>query len=135
MQRNRTVRIVLLTGQPGYSPQREIVMNYEIDDYRLKSDLSADKLFTCVYAELRTYQALRMLEKKRLVEQLADELRGANAQLKIEIAEHQRAQAIADARMHDLVVLNRKLEDAQNKLLQSEKLASIGLLAAGWPTR
>lgn len=69
-KRNRTVRIVLLTGQPGYSPQREIVMNYEIDDYRLKSDLSADKLFTCVYAELRTYQALRMLEKKRLVEQL-----------------------------------------------------------------
>ena len=130
-KRNRTVRIVLLTGQPGYSPQREIVMNYEIDDYRLKSDLSADKLFTCVYAELRTYQALRMLEKKRLVEQLADELRGANAQLKVEIAEHQRAQAIADARMHDLVVLNRKLEDAQNKLLQSEKLASIGLLAAG----
>jgi CheY-like chemotaxis protein len=44
-KRNRTVRIVLLTGQPGYSPQREIVMNYEIDDYRLKSDLSADKLF------------------------------------------------------------------------------------------
>lgn len=129
--RNRTVRIVLLTGQPGYSPQREIIMNYEIDDYRLKSDLSADKLFTCVYAELRTYQALRMLEQKRLVEQLADEVQGANAQLKVEIAEHQRAQAVADARMHDLVVLNRKLEDAQNKLLQSEKLASIGLLAAG----
>ena len=130
-ERNRTVRIVLLTGQPGYSPQREVIMNYEIDDYRLKSDLSADKLFTCVYAELRTYQALRTLEQKRLVEQLADELRGANAQLKVEIAEHQRAQAIADARMHDLVVLNRKLEDAQNKLLQSEKLASIGLLAGG----
>lgn len=33
--------------------------------------------------------------------------------------------------MRDLIVLNRKLEDAQNKLLQSEKLASIGLLAGG----
>ena len=130
-ERNQTVRIVLLTGQPGYSPQREVIMNYEIDDYRLKSDLSADKLFTCVYAELRTYRALRALEQKRLVEQLADELQGANAQLKVEIAEHQRAQAVADARMRDLVVLNRKLEDAQNKLLQSEKLASIGLLAGG----
>ena len=43
--------------------------------------------------------AVRMLEQKRLVEKLADELRGTNAQLKVEIAEHQRAQAMADARM------------------------------------
>ena len=128
---NRMVRIVLLTGQPGYTLQRDVVANYEIDDYRLKSDLTADKLFTCVYAELRTYQVLQSLERKRPIEKLAIDLKLANAQLNIEIGERQHAQEVADAQMHDLTALNKQLKDAQNQLLQSEKLASIGLLAAG----
>ena len=128
---NRIVRIVLLTGQPGYRLQRDVIARYEIDDYRLKSDLSADKLFTCVYAELRTYQALQNLEKKRPFVKLASDLQQANRQLQVEIAERQHAQEVANLQVQDLIVLNKKLEDAQNQLLQSEKLASIGLLASG----
>ena len=56
---NRVVQIVLVTGQPGYAPQREVVSDYEIDGYRLKSELTADKIFVSVYAALRTYRALR----------------------------------------------------------------------------
>jgi signal transduction histidine kinase len=128
---NRIVRIVLLTGQPGYTPQREVVTHYEIDDYRLKSDLTADVLFTCVYAELRTWQALLNLEQKRMLEELANDLQQVNARLKVEIGERIQAQNVADGRMRDLVALNMKLEDAHVQLLQSEKMASIGLLAAG----
>ena len=128
---NRMVRIVLLTGQPGYRLQRDVIARYEIDDYRLKSDLSADKLFTCVYSELRTYQALQNLEKKRPFVKLASDLQQANRQLQVEIAERQHAQEVANLQVQDLIVLNKKLEDAQNQLLQSEKLASIGLLASG----
>ena len=128
---NRLVRIILLTGQPGYTPQREVVSHYEIDDYRLKSDLSADVLFTCVYAALRTYQALQNLEQKRTIEQLAIDLHSANQHLNDEIAERRRAQDVAEAQMQNLVLLNQQLEDAHNQLLQSEKLAAIGLLAAG----
>lgn len=128
---NRKLRIVLLTGQPGYTLQREVVTHYEIDDFRFKADLSADKLFTCVYAALRTYQALHNLELKRPIEQLANDLQVANQRLTIEIAERKEAQELANAQMRDLTVVNKKLEDAQNQLLQSEKLASIGLLASG----
>ncbi|HOE40182.1 MAG TPA: EAL domain-containing protein [Rhodoferax sp.] len=62
---NRMVQIVLVTGQPGYAPQREVVTDYEIDGYRLKSELTADKIFVSVYVALRTYKALRESELQR----------------------------------------------------------------------
>lgn len=59
---NSTMQIMVITGQPGYAPQRDVVVRYEIDDYRLKSDLNADKLFTAVYASLRAFKTLTELE-------------------------------------------------------------------------
>ncbi|TWO80482.1 hypothetical protein CBW56_09500 [Denitratisoma oestradiolicum] len=48
-----------------------------------------------------------------------------------DITERRRLQVIADAHVRDLVALNKKLEDAHIQVLQSEKMASIGQLAAG----
>ncbi len=62
---NQIVQIVLVTGQPGYAPQREVVVDYEINGYRLKSELTADKIFTLVSTALRTYQVMLELEKQR----------------------------------------------------------------------
>lgn len=59
---NRTIQIVLVTGQPGYAPQREIITEYQIDGYRLKSELTTDRIFVSVFAALRTHQALIELE-------------------------------------------------------------------------
>ncbi|WP_201496673.1 EAL domain-containing protein [Rubrivivax sp. A210] len=73
---NRTLQIILLTGQPGYAPQREVVSQFEIDGYRLKSELTTDKIFVSVYAALRTHQALRDLVARRAeLETLARTLR------------------------------------------------------------
>ena len=80
---NRMVQIVLVTGQPGYAPQREVVSDYEIDGYRLKSELTADKIFVSVYAALRTYRALRDSERQRLeLESLAVDLREREGRLR-----------------------------------------------------
>ncbi|MCX7177619.1 MAG: ATP-binding protein [Proteobacteria bacterium] len=65
-QANRAIQIVLVTGQPGYAPQREVVTKYKIDGYRLKSELTADKIFVSVYAALRTHQVMRETERQRL---------------------------------------------------------------------
>jgi signal transduction histidine kinase len=62
---NRMVRIVLVTGQPGYAPQRDVVANYEIDGYRLKSELTADRIFVSVYAGLRAYKNLHDIAEQR----------------------------------------------------------------------
>jgi len=72
---NRTIQIVLVTGQPGYAPQREVIQDFEIDGYRLKSELSADKLFVTVYAALRTHNALLELKNEHeLLESKTTEL-------------------------------------------------------------
>jgi signal transduction histidine kinase len=47
------------------------------------------------------------------------------------IAQRARVEATLRTRVQELVVLNDKLADAQLQLLQSEKMASIGQLAAG----
>ncbi|HET9048078.1 MAG TPA: HD domain-containing phosphohydrolase [Chiayiivirga sp.] len=63
---NRDVRIVLRTGQPGQAPEHEVVDRYDINDYKEKTELTAQKLSTAVYAALRAWrdlQALRASER------------------------------------------------------------------------
>lgn len=72
---NRNLQIVLVTGQPGYAPERTVITEYEIDGYRLKSELTSDRIFVSVYAALRTYQAEINLAKSE--EQLRLVLDGA----------------------------------------------------------
>src|SRR6476661_9543100 len=49
---NETVRIILRTGQPGQAPERRVIVQYEINDYKAKTELTADKLFTSLTAAL-----------------------------------------------------------------------------------
>jgi signal transduction histidine kinase/CheY-like chemotaxis protein len=67
--KNETVRIILRTGQPGQAPERRIIVDYDINDYKAKTELTADKLFTALTAALRSYQQLqRMVETRRGLE-------------------------------------------------------------------
>ena len=62
---NHCVRIVLRTGQPGQAPERDVILNYDINDYKNKSELTANKLFTTTIAALRAYENLRSLVHAR----------------------------------------------------------------------
>ncbi len=71
--RNETVRIVLRTGQPGQAPERRVIVDYDINDYKAKTELTADKLFTSLTAALRSYQQLeRMVQTRRGLEIIID---------------------------------------------------------------
>jgi CheY-like chemotaxis protein len=63
--KNETVRIVLRTGQPGQAPERRVIVDYDINDYKAKTELTADKLFTTLTAALRSYQQLQRLVDTR----------------------------------------------------------------------
>lgn len=63
---NRAVRIILRTGQPGQAPEEQVIIDYDINDYKAKSELTAQKLFTTVIAALRAYETIVSLEKIRL---------------------------------------------------------------------
>src|ERR1700753_1320049 len=71
--RNETVRIILRTGQPGQAPERRVIVQYDINDYKAKTELTADKLFTSLTAALRTYQQLEpMVQPRRGLEIIID---------------------------------------------------------------
>jgi len=58
---HQSMRLILRTGNPGMAPQREVIQHYDIDDYREKTELTADRLFTSVYTAIRGYEALKTL--------------------------------------------------------------------------
>src|SRR3954468_12349112 len=71
--RNETVRIILRTGQPGQAPERRVIVDYDINDYKAKTELTADKLFTALTAALRSHQQLqRMVETRRGLEMIIE---------------------------------------------------------------
>ena len=62
---NPFIRIILRTGQPGQAPEKEVVREYDINDYKEKTELTSKKLYTCVYTALSSYRALIGLDANR----------------------------------------------------------------------
>ena len=62
---NNFVRIVLRTGQPGQAPEHDVIAAYDINDYKEKTELTAQKLATTLYGALRSYRDMRTIEAQR----------------------------------------------------------------------
>ena len=54
--KNARVRIILRTGQPGEAPEQNVIVNYDINDYKCKTELTAQKLFSSLITALRSYE-------------------------------------------------------------------------------
>ena len=59
------IRIVLRTGQPGYAPEESVIKDYDINDYKTKTELTRRKLVTTVYAAIRSYQQISTVSQNR----------------------------------------------------------------------
>lgn len=71
--KNRRIRIVLRTGQPGSAPEQDIISGYDINDYKEKTELTARKLFTLMHSCLRGYRDICIIEEnKRGLEQIIE---------------------------------------------------------------
>ena len=62
---NKAIRIVLRTGQPGDAPENSVIKTYDINDYKLKTELTQQKLFSTLYSSLRSYRDIVSLEQSR----------------------------------------------------------------------
>lgn len=63
--KNSFVRIILRTGQPGQAPEERVIVDYDINDYKAKTELTAQKLFTATLTALRAYEDIMALEQHR----------------------------------------------------------------------
>ncbi len=64
-QHNHYTRLVLRTGQPGQAPEEDVILAYDIDDYKDKTELTSNKLLTLLYAALRSYRDICVLDQHR----------------------------------------------------------------------
>ena len=62
---NTQTRIVLRTGQPGYAPEKSVIREYDINDYKDKTELTEIKLHTLMYSALRGYRDIMRLENNK----------------------------------------------------------------------
>ena len=55
------VRIVLRTGQPGFAPEVQVIRDYDINDYKLKSELSRSSLYATLTTSIRSYEQIHAI--------------------------------------------------------------------------
>lgn len=63
--KNKIVRIILRTGQPGEAPEKKVIIAYDINDYKTKEELTSNRLFSTVTSALRSYRDMTVIEKNR----------------------------------------------------------------------
>jgi CheY-like chemotaxis protein len=62
---NRTMRLILRTGQPRPALPESALLHYDIDDFRSKADLRTDQLVTLVISALGRHRDIVALAEKR----------------------------------------------------------------------
>ncbi|ADK79446.1 PP2C family protein-serine/threonine phosphatase [Sediminispirochaeta smaragdinae] len=83
---DKLMRVILRTGQPGQAPEARVVIDYDINDYKEKVDLTSQKLITSVIAAIRSYADLLTIAdlNRELEQKVADRTRALNdANLKL----------------------------------------------------
>ncbi len=63
VQKNELVRIILRTGQAGQTPELRVIADYDINDYREKTDLTSQKLISAVTSALRSFRDLKTIQE------------------------------------------------------------------------
>jgi diguanylate cyclase (GGDEF)-like protein/PAS domain S-box-containing protein len=94
---DHAMRIILRTGQPGHAPEQDVILRYDINDYKAKTELTRGKLVTSMVTALRSYQQVRELENSRLA--LAD----LNRTLEARVAERTRDYRLAEKRLQSIL--------------------------------
>ncbi|MGB1558781.1 MAG: DUF3369 domain-containing protein, partial [Oceanococcaceae bacterium] len=61
----RFPRIILRTGQPGQAPERRVIAEYDINDYKQKTELTQEKMFSVMHTSIASYRDLMALDRSR----------------------------------------------------------------------
>ncbi|TDQ83432.1 signal transduction histidine kinase [Dongia mobilis] len=114
-------RIILRTGHPGYAPERDVIRDYDIDDYRTKSELSRARLFTSVATAIRAYDRLRQLqEANNRLEAMTRDLEILNVDY---LEQREAAMAAAHAKSRFLANVSHELRTPLNAIIGFSELS------------
>lgn len=146
------VRIILRTGQPGVAPENKVVVDYDINDYKEKAELTSQKMFTSVISSLRSYRNItELVEQDRAEQEMkkAKEIAEEKAKLKdlfVSIVAHDLRNPLSTIKgFVELVVgdkahpvsekhsqcLTRTLNVTTNLIEMTKRLLSVGIMSSG----
>jgi diguanylate cyclase (GGDEF)-like protein len=122
---NRTVRIILRTGHPGEAPEESVILNYDINDYKLKVELTRQRLLTSAIAALRSYRDIMTIEQQKIelaqafehLQQLKDQLQDHSYNLELEVSKRTAALEKANKELHRMVLLDGLTQVANRRCL------------------
>jgi serine phosphatase RsbU (regulator of sigma subunit) len=126
------IRLILRTGQPGLAPEHKIIEQYDIDDYKDKSMLTAGKLYTTMRLALKSYSDIKKLAQlSQTLEQKVQERTAQLAKANKEITTLN--EQLKSENIHLSAELNVSRQLQQMLLPKSSELSQIkGLDIAGF---
>lgn len=117
---NHFVRIILRTGQPGQAPEKEVITQFDINDYKEKTELTAQRLFTSITASLRAYSDIQKIQ----------ELADSNMNLEQRVRERTLEIMKVNEELHGEVIERNKayqeLKKSEARLYEAQHIAKIG---------
>jgi len=116
--KNNEVRIILRTGQPGNLSEDAVILNYDINDYKIKTELTHQKLLNTIILALRSYRDVMNLDtyQKQLIE-LTNNFAKYESELKT--AHEQLQQAVSQKTVID--TLNKERDQLRHENERLEK--------------
>ncbi|MCB0192050.1 MAG: response regulator [Anaerolineae bacterium] len=115
---NYKCRIILCTGQPGQAPESSIIREYDINDYKTKTELTRQRLYGTVLVALRSYFYLNMLEEsQQKLLSLYRELEDHHAQLKAAYELANRSQQANKAKSTFLANMSHEVRTPLNAVI------------------
>lgn len=116
---NLFVRIILRTGQPGIAPEKSVIEGYDINDYKTKTELTQQKLFSSLITAIRSYRDLLTVEESRQqIASLNQQLEDAKQNLEKKVQE--RTQALQQQTLA-LAAKNKQLEEEMQAKLYAQQ--------------
>ncbi len=78
--KNQAIRLVLRTGQAGNASEAQVIKEFDINDYKEKTDFTANKMITTIYTSVRGYRDIITIQRsldafKQLIAATSDLLR------------------------------------------------------------
>jgi diguanylate cyclase len=111
---NHRVRIILRTGNPGEAPEESVILNYDINDYRLKVELTRQRLITSLVSALRSFRDITLIEQQKReldtalhrLERAKIELQAYSYNLEIEVSKRTAALEQSNRELRRLAMLD-----------------------------
>ncbi|MDF2179723.1 SpoIIE family protein phosphatase [Aliiglaciecola sp. CAU 1673] len=100
---NQAVRIILRTGQPGQAPEQKVVMEFDINDYKEKTELTSQKLVTAVISSLRSYGYIQQVV-------------ALNRELEERVKARTQALELANSKLHNTLKALQEGEEAGKRI-------------------